>query len=89
MLANLALVSFRQGDLTMAAALYRDAIPILEMTLGREHVYLGMTLAEYSQVLRKCDRKSEGRMSERRAKEIFAVSGLPVLHTVDVRSLRK
>ena len=89
MLGNLALVCFRQGDLSAAVSLYGQAISVLEATLGLDHAHLAMALAEYSQVLRKSGRKSEAKTVERRAKTILAAAPqLSGVQTVDVRSLR-
>jgi tetratricopeptide (TPR) repeat protein len=89
MLGNLALVCFRQGDLSAAVSLYWQGISILETTFGMDHPDVGIALAEYSQVLRKCGRKSEAKAVERRAKAILAASPqLSGVQTVDVRNLK-
>lgn len=89
MLANLALVCFRQGDFVLAASFYREALPIMEGALGPGHAHVGMVLAEYSQVLRKSGRKAESKNVERRARTILAGSlDLPGYRTVDIQSLK-
>lgn len=88
-LANLALVCFRQGDLSASASLYDRAIPLLESASGPlDGLHTGIALAEYSQVLRKSGRKSEAKIRQQQANAILNGSGIPFLHTVDVRSIR-
>jgi tetratricopeptide (TPR) repeat protein len=87
-LANLALLCFRQGDLSAAASMYARAIPMIESGGELTRLDTGMALAEYSQVLKKSGRRSEARAFEQRAKDIFRASARPSLPTIDIRSLR-
>lgn len=70
-LANLALICFRQGDLSAAAELYHRAIPIFENAQGTNRLHAGVALTEYAQVLRRSGRKPEAKSAERRAKAIL------------------
>jgi tetratricopeptide (TPR) repeat protein len=88
-LANLALVCFRQRDLSASAALYIRAISLLESASGwLDRLHTAMALVEYSQVLQKSGRKSEARTYQQRAKAIMGDAVVPSLTTVDVRSFR-
>lgn len=87
-LANLALVCYRQGDLSAADSLYAKAIPIMEGAGEPDRTPLAMALVEYSQVLKKVGRRSEAKVLEKRAKAAFAASQQKSMQTVDVRNLR-
>jgi tetratricopeptide (TPR) repeat protein len=87
-LANLALVCFRQGDLSAAASTYARAIPMIESGGELARLDTAMALAEYSQVLKKSGRRSEAKELEGRAKAIFRASSHSSVQTIDVRSLR-
>ena len=83
--ANLALICFRQNDLSAAISNYQQAIPLLEPATGARRGDLGMVLLEYSQALKKSGNKSEARIAEQKAKTIFASPASA--HTIDVRNL--
>jgi tetratricopeptide (TPR) repeat protein len=89
LLANLALVCSRQGDLDAARSYYGQAIGMLEATApDSDRTHLGMALAEFSEVLRKSGRKPEAKAAGQRARALLRESVEPSMHTVDVRSLR-
>jgi tetratricopeptide (TPR) repeat protein len=88
-LANLALVCFRQRDLSASASLYTRAIPLLESASGGlDRLHTAVALVEYSQVLQNSGRKSEARAYQRRAKAIMGDAVVPSVTTVDIRSFR-
>ena len=86
--ANLALVRYKQGDAQIAVSLYGQAIPMLErLPLGPVRIRLGMALAEFSQALKKLDRKREAKTADERARAVFRENN-PSNHTIDVMSFR-
>ena len=87
-LANLGLISFRQGDLSLSASLYGRAIPMFESAPRSSQAHLATALAEYGQVLRRCGRKSEAKAAERRARAILGDSLRVSAQTIDVRGFR-
>lgn len=69
-MANLATARFAGGHGDEALALFRDSIEMQEDHLGPNHPKLAETLASYSSVLRRMERKEEAAAARRRATQI-------------------